>query len=198
EACPPPCVNTTNELHTFGHWHGKNTSTRQIRFAPHAEPVLPLLGAWVCVLESHTGDGHVESYGIAAKAIDEIGKLGGWRLKQQRQCTKRHGNLWQQVISFEALLRAVVVRPPGPDPLRCSVGFGPVSVNQAALSASAAQTARPFNSIAPPVRYLDHIPLGETSDESLLRRRRRGPRRPHATARIPWRWRSPLLSRRRQ
>ena len=48
----------------------------------------------------------VESYGFAAKAIDEIGKLvGGW-LKSGRQGMKRHGNLWEQVISFESLLRA--------------------------------------------------------------------------------------------
>ena len=47
----------------------------------------------------------VESYGFAAKAIDEIGKLvGGW-LKSERQSMKRHGNLWEQVITFEALLR---------------------------------------------------------------------------------------------
>src|SRR5262249_1354192 len=42
----------------------------------------------------------VESYGFAAKAIDEIGKLfGGW-LKSSG------GNFWPHVISFEALLRA--------------------------------------------------------------------------------------------
>src|SRR5229473_17752 len=42
EACPPPCVNTTNKLQPFGHRRGKKTSTRPIRFAQLAEPVLPL------------------------------------------------------------------------------------------------------------------------------------------------------------
>src|SRR5205807_374959 len=33
EACPPPCVNTTNKLQPFGHRRGIKTSTRPIRFA---------------------------------------------------------------------------------------------------------------------------------------------------------------------
>src|SRR2546421_2865257 len=45
EACPPPCVNTTNKLQPFGHRRGKKTSTRPIRFAQPVEPVLPLLRA---------------------------------------------------------------------------------------------------------------------------------------------------------
>src|ERR1700730_14146975 len=38
EACPPPCVNTTNKLQPFGHRRGKKTSTRPMRFAQLAEP----------------------------------------------------------------------------------------------------------------------------------------------------------------
>jgi hypothetical protein len=37
----------------------KKTSTRPIRFAQLAEPVLPLLGARGCVLDAHLGDGHL-------------------------------------------------------------------------------------------------------------------------------------------
>lgn len=44
EACPPPCVNTTNKRQPFGHRRGIKTSTRPIRFAQLAEPVLPLEG----------------------------------------------------------------------------------------------------------------------------------------------------------
>src|SRR5258708_35591955 len=49
EACPPPCVNTTNKLQPFGHRRGKKISTRPMRFAqPEAglsvtvRPSLPL------------------------------------------------------------------------------------------------------------------------------------------------------------
>src|SRR5258708_15663830 len=58
EACPPPCVNTTNKLQPFGHRRGRKTSTRPIRFAQLAELVLPLLRARGGVLDAHLGDGH--------------------------------------------------------------------------------------------------------------------------------------------
>ena len=59
EACPPPCVNTTNKLQPFGHRRGRKTSTRPVRFAQLAEPVLPLLRARGGVLDAHLGDGHL-------------------------------------------------------------------------------------------------------------------------------------------
>jgi hypothetical protein len=59
EACPPPCVNTTNKLQPFGHRRGKKTSTRPIRFAKLVEPVLPLLEARGGGLDAHLGDGHL-------------------------------------------------------------------------------------------------------------------------------------------
>src|SRR5437773_3208101 len=48
EACPPPCVNTTNKLQPFGHRRGIKTSTRPMRFAQVRSQerllaVLPLL-----------------------------------------------------------------------------------------------------------------------------------------------------------
>jgi len=51
EACPPPCVNTTNKLQPFGHRRGIKTSTRPVRFAQLVDPVLPLLRARGGVLE---------------------------------------------------------------------------------------------------------------------------------------------------
>src|SRR5712671_627008 len=59
EACPPPCVNTTNKLQPFGHRRGIKTSTRPMRFAQLAEPVLPLLRARGGGLDAHLGDGHL-------------------------------------------------------------------------------------------------------------------------------------------
>src|SRR5438128_2558524 len=56
EACPPPCMNTTNKRQPFGHRRGIKTSTRPIRFAQLVEPVLPLLGAPGCVLDAHLGE----------------------------------------------------------------------------------------------------------------------------------------------
>src|SRR5262249_48624233 len=49
EACPPPCVNTTNERQPFRHRRGKKTWTHPIRFAQLVEPMLPLLAARGCV-----------------------------------------------------------------------------------------------------------------------------------------------------
>ena len=50
----------------------------------------------------------VESYAFAAKSIDEIGRLvGGWlRSRGEEKRMKRHGNLWDRMISFESLLLA--------------------------------------------------------------------------------------------
>src|SRR5437016_9807156 len=59
EACPPPCVNTTNKLQPFGHRRGKKTSTRPLRFAQLVEPVLALLRARGGGLDAHVGDGHL-------------------------------------------------------------------------------------------------------------------------------------------
>ena len=46
----------------------------------------------------------VESYAFAAKSIDEIGRLvGGWlRSRGEEKRMKRHGNLWDRMISFES------------------------------------------------------------------------------------------------
>src|SRR4029077_13346565 len=58
EACPPPCVNTTNKLQPFGHRRGKKN--RRARYDSRssrsqerllAEPELPLLGARGGVLD---------------------------------------------------------------------------------------------------------------------------------------------------
>src|SRR5262245_50930128 len=65
EACPPPCVNTTNKLQPFGHQRGKKIharcASRSVRSQERllAKPVLPLLRARGGVLDAHRGDGHL-------------------------------------------------------------------------------------------------------------------------------------------
>jgi hypothetical protein len=55
EACPPPCVNTTNELHLFGHRRGKKTSTPYTIRAGRCPQLTafftsaPILASWVAV-----------------------------------------------------------------------------------------------------------------------------------------------------
>jgi hypothetical protein len=55
-------VNTTNKLQPFGHRRGIKKSTRPIRLAQLADPVLPLLSARGGVLDAQLGDGRLGQF----------------------------------------------------------------------------------------------------------------------------------------